>query len=49
MIINNASQLQALFTSFIARFQDMYQATPVYLDKLATTTTCATGHRPRRS
>jgi phage major head subunit gpT-like protein len=42
MIINNASQLQALFTSFVAKFQDMYQATPTYLDKLATTSTTTT-------
>ncbi len=42
MIINNASALQALFTSFIAKFQDMYTSMPTYLDKLATTTTCAT-------
>ncbi len=39
MIINNATALQALFTSFIARYQDIYQGTPVFLDKLATTTT----------
>jgi phage major head subunit gpT-like protein len=43
MIINNASQLQALFTSFIARWQDIYSSGPAtYLDKLATTTTCVT-------
>lgn len=42
MIINNATQLQALFTSFIARFQDMYTQIPTFLDKLATTSTTTT-------
>jgi phage major head subunit gpT-like protein len=43
MIINNASQLQALFTSFIARFQDLYSSLPApYIDKLANTTTTTT-------
>lgn len=42
MIINNATQLLALFTSFVAKYQDIYQQTPVYLDKLATTTTTMT-------
>lgn len=42
MIINNQAALSALFISFIAKYQDVYGATPVYLDKLATTTTCIT-------
>lgn len=42
MIINNATQLQALFTSFIARFQDMFTQIPTFIDKLATTTTTTT-------
>ena len=37
MIINNASQLEALFVSFQARYQDFYVQTPTYLDKLAST------------
>ncbi len=40
MIINNSTQLQALFTSFVARYQDLYNSLPApYADKLATTTT----------
>lgn len=36
MIINNSSQLQALFTSFIARFQDLYSSLPEpYINRLA--------------
>ncbi len=43
MIINNASQLQALFTSFVAKFQEMYTSGPAtYLDKLASTVTTTT-------
>lgn len=43
MIINNASQLQALFTSFVARYQDLYNSLPApYIDKLANTTTTTT-------
>jgi phage major head subunit gpT-like protein len=43
MIINNASQLQALFTSFIARYQDLYSSLPPpYIDRLANTTTTTT-------
>src|SRR5258708_9730962 len=37
MIINNAAQLEALFVSFQARYQDFYVQVPTYLDKLATT------------
>ena len=37
MIINNAAQLEALFVSFQARYQDFYQQVPTYLDRLATT------------
>ncbi len=43
MIINNATELQALFTSFIARYQDLYSSLPPpYIDKLASTTTTTT-------
>lgn len=43
MIINNATQLQALFTSFIARYQDLYSSLPPpYIDQLANTTTTTT-------
>lgn len=42
MIINNASQLEALFVSFVAKYQDIYQQIPTFLDDLATTTTTTT-------
>lgn len=42
MIVNNATQLQALFTAFVAHLQTMFTGTPTFLDKLATTTTTTT-------
>ncbi len=41
-IVNNASALQALFTQFDMRYQSVFEATPVYADKLAMTIPCTT-------
>ncbi len=42
MIVNNASQLQALFTMFDLRYQSAFASTPTYADKLAMTIQCTT-------